>query len=715
MKRNLLTFAAVASVAVAAVSAVAAAGCSSAPSGPSAQERAADLVSQLSLEQKVSLMLYESPAIPEFGVHQYNWWNEALHGAARAGLATVFPQSIAMAASFDPELLQEVFDIASTEQRIKFNQARSVDSVTIYHGLTAWSPNINIFRDPRWGRGQETYGEDPFLTTVMGRSVVNGLQGPDNNKVAACLKHLAVHSGPESTRHKFNATDLSFRDLNETYLYAFKIIVQSTEVKQVMCAYNAIDGEPCCGNSNLLTKILRDDWGYKWMVVTDCWAVTDTYSEYGHNNFHGDVPAAVSQSVISGADLECGQSFGALVQGVKRGLIAESDIDKALTRAMTLRYELGEMDWDSNKEAELAKYPESLLACDAHKAKALEMARETMVLLQNDGTLPLAKSGVKYAVVGPNAADEEIQWGNYNGIPSETTSILEGIVSKVGEENVIYDEGCCIALETGSALPTYDVSAFAGADVIIFVGGISPRIEGEELRDVNYDGFFGGDRTSIELPATQRAYVKELAKLGKPIVFVNVSGSAVALAPESDLCGAVLQAWYGGEKAGDAVADVLFGDYNPSGKLPLTFYASDSDLPDFSCYDMAGRTYRYFEGKPLYPFGHGLSYTTFDYEKASFKKDVLTVEVTNSGAVDGDEVVEVYVKRCDDAEGPLKSLRGFKRVSLKAGETRKVAVPVSFDLYDEAAGAVVDLPGEYIVSYGGSSADEALSSITVKR
>ena len=706
MKRIFLTLAAVALVAAA---------CSTKPAGPTPEERASELISKLSLEQKVSLMLYESPAIPEMGIHQYNWWNEALHGAARAGLATVFPQSIAMASSFDPELLQEVFDIASTEQRIKFNQARSEDDVTIYHGLTAWTPNINIFRDPRWGRGQETYGEDPFLTATMGRSVVNGLQGPENNKVAACLKHFAVHSGPESSRHKFDASGVSFRDLNETYFYAFKNLVQTTEVKQVMCAYNAFEGEPCCGNNNLMNKILRDEWGYKWLVVTDCWAVADTYSAYGHNNFPGDTAAAVSKAVMSGADLECGESYGSLVEGVKRGLIAESDIDKALARAMTLRYELGEMDWEANKEAELAKYPESLLSCEAHKAKALEMARESMVLLQNDGTLPLAKSGAKYAVAGPNADDEEILWGNYNGEPSETTSILEGIVSKVGKDNVVYAKGCELAHVSGAKIPSYDVSGLADADVIIYVGGISPRIEGEEMGDVNFEGFVGGDRTSIELPATQRVYVQALASLGKPIVFVNVSGSAIALAPEAALCGAVLQAWYAGEKAGDAVADVLFGDYNPSGKLPVTFYASNDDLPDFECYDMAGRTYRYFEGKALYPFGHGLSYTTFAYGGASLKKDVLTVEVSNTGAVDGDEVVEVYVRRNADAEGPAKSLRGFKRVSLKAGETRKVSVPVSFDLYDETAGAVVDLPGEYTISYGGSSADEALSSITVKR
>jgi len=675
------------------------------------EERAAALVSQLSLEQKVSLLLYESPAIPEFGIHQYNWWNEALHGAARAGLATVFPQAIGMAASFDPELLQEVFDIASTEQRIKFNQERQGDTVTIYHGLTAWTPNINIFRDPRWGRGQETYGEDPFLTYVMGKSVVNGLQGPDNNKVGACLKHFAVHSGPESERHRFNASDLSYRDLYETYFYAFKNLVQTTDVMQVMCAYNAVDGEPCCGNSNLLTKILRNDWGYKGLVVTDCWAVTDTYSDYGHNVFPNDPVSAVSKSVVSGADLECGNSFKALVFGVQSGKVEESQIDAALTRVLAARYKLGEMDWD--KDAALAQYPESLLACAAHHEKAVEMARESMVLLKNDGVLPLAKSGVKYAVVGPNSDDDEILWGNYNGTPSSTTTILAGIAEKVGEDNVIFEKGCQIVSLPDEKFPEYDLSSVSAADVIIYVGGISPRLEGEELK-VPYEGFFGGDRTTIELPKVQREYVKALCALGKPVVFVNLSGSAVALAPESKSCAAVLQAWYGGEAAGNAVADVLFGDYNPSGKLPVTFYASDADLPDFSDYNMTDRTYRYFKGEPLYPFGHGLSYTTFEYGKASYKNGVLTVSLSNTGSVDGDEVVEVYVRRNADTEGPLKSLRGFKRVYVKAGETVKVKVPVSFDLYDEASGEVKVATGDYTVYYGGTSADSGLKSIAVK-
>jgi len=684
--------------------------CSPETNVSSNDERAAELISKLSLEQKVSLMLYESPAIPEFNIHQYNWWNEALHGAARAGLATVFPQSIGMAASFDPDLLLEVFDIASTEQRIKFNQMRLIDSVTIYHGLSAWTPNINIFRDPRWGRGQETYGEDPYLTYTMGKSVVNGLQGPDNNKIAACLKHFAVHSGPEAERHRFNAENLSFRDLNETYFYAFKKLVQETDVKQVMCAYNAWEGEPCCGNNRLLTKILREQWGYKGLVVTDCWAVTDTYSDYGHNVFPGDVAKAVSVSVISGADLECGNSFSSLVDGVKRGLIEESKIDEALMKVIRTRYELGEMDWD--KEIELAKYPDSLLASDDHRKKALEIAHESIVLLSNDGTLPLKKAGVKYAVTGPNAADEEVMLGNYNGTPSEIVSVLEGIVSEVGAENVIYSKGCEIATISRDTVVSFDVSLFDDADVIVYVGGISPRFEGEDMK-VEYYGFGGGDRTTIELPSVQRKYVEALCATGKPVVFVNLSGSAIALAPEAASCAAVVQGWYGGEVGGTALADVLFGNYNPSGKLPVTFYAYNTDLPAFTDYNMTGRTYRYFKGTPLFPFGHGLSYTDFQYGDASFKKGVLTVSLSNVGKFDGDEVVEVYVRRNDDSEGPLKSLRGFKRVSVKAGSSVKVKIPVTFDLYDESVGSVTVVPGEYTLYYGGTSDTSKLRSINV--
>lgn len=702
--------------------------------------RAEDLLGRLTLEQKVSLMNYESPAIEELGIRQYNWWNEALHGSARNGLATVFPQSISMAASWNDGLLQEVFDVASTEQRIKFNTARSGDGVEIYHGLTVWTPNINIFRDPRWGRGQETYGEDPYLTYRMGSSVVNGLQGDTTqkyDKLHACLKHFAVHSGPEYERHVFDVSDLSWRDLNETYLYAFERLVKTTDVKEVMCAYNGFEGKPCCGNDKLLIKILRDQWGFDGLVVTDCWAVRDFHTEGCHNIFPDDPASASALSVISGADLECGSSFPALVAAVKEGKIPEAELDRALRRVLKARFELGEMD--PLRKVSWADIPEELLACDGHDALALQMARETMTLLQNrDNVLPLSRHG-RYAVVGPNAADSLVMWGNYNGTPRRTVTVLDGITSKVGSENVIYAKGCDIAesmkddgvysdtesnqhdasvlvRSAAGGTDAGDISVFNDVDAIIYVGGLSPQLEGEEMQ-VNFKGFRGGDRTSIELPSTQREYISALAATGKPVVFVNLSGSAVAMAPETKNCAAILQAWYGGQQGGQAVADVLFGDYNPAGRLPVTFYASDSDLPDFGDYDMEGHTYRYFKGKPLFPFGHGLSYSEFSYGEAVLADDVLSVPVTNVSKVDGDEVVQVYLRRNDDRNGPLKSLRGFRRVHVKAGETVVVNIPMApenIDLFNPATGTFDSPSGTYTLYYGGTSDTSRLRTLEVE-
>ena len=699
--------------------------------------RAEDLLGRLTLEQKVALMNYESPAIPELGIQQYNWWNEALHGSARNGLATVFPQSISMAASWNDGLLLEVFDVASTEQRIKFNTARSGDGVEIYHGLTVWTPNINIFRDPRWGRGQETYGEDPYLTYRMGSSVVNGLQGDTTqkyDKLHACLKHFAVHSGPEYERHVFDVSDLSWRDLNETYLYAFERLVKNTDVKEVMCAYNGFEGSPCCGSDKLLIKILRDQWGFDGLVVTDCWAVRDFHTEGCHNIFPDDPASASALSVRSGADLECGNSFPALVEAVKDGKIPESELDRALRRVLKARFELGEMD--PLRKVSWADIPEELLACDEHDALALQMARETMTLLQNrDNVLPLSRQG-RYAVVGPNAADSLVMWGNYNGTPRRTVTVLDGITSKVGSENVIYAKGCDIAesmkddgvysdtegnqhdasvlaRSADGGTDAGDMSVFNEVDAIIYVGGLSPQLEGEEMQ-VNFKGFRGGDRTSIELPSTQREYISALAATGKPVVFVNLSGSAVAMAPETKNCAAILQAWYGGQQGGQAVADVLFGDYNPAGRLPVTFYASDSDLPDFGDYDMEGHTYRYFKGKPLFPFGHGLSYSEFSYGEAVLADGLLSVPVTNVSKVDGDEVVQVYLRRNDDRNGPLKSLRGFRRVHVKAGETVVVNIPMApenIDLFNPATGTFDSPSGTHTLYYGGTSDTSRLRTL----
>ena len=700
------------------------------------EERAEDLLGRLTLEQKVSLMNYESPAIPELGIQQYNWWNEALHGSARNGLATVFPQAISMAASWDQDLLQDVFEVASTEQRIKFNEARAGEGATQYHGLTVWTPNINIFRDPRWGRGQETYGEDPYLMTVMGRSVVNGLQGDSDaeyDKLHACLKHFAVHSGPEYERHVFNVEDLSWRDLNETYLYAFEHLVKTTDVKEIMCAYNAYEGKPCCGSDKLLIKILREQWGFDGLVVTDCWAVRDFHTEGCHNIFPNDPASASAMSVRSGADLECGNSFPALVEAVNNGTIPEEQLDKALRRVLKARFELGEMD--PQKKVKWSKIPSKLLACDDHHELSLKMARETMTLLQNnDAVLPL-KRDIRVAVVGPNAADSLVMWGNYNGIPRKTTTVLEGIQAKVGAENVVYAKGCeiaafaedagkysetegnahdasVLAAEGAAKADGFDAEMFADVDVIIYVGGLSPKLEGEEMR-VDYKGFKGGDRTSIELPEPQREYIAKLAGLDKPLVFVHLSGSAVALAPEAQNCDAILQAWYGGQAGGEAVADVLFGDYNPAGRLPVTFYASDADLPHFNDYNMEGHTYRYFKGQPLFAFGHGLSYTTFAYGDAVVENGIIRIPVTNTGSMDGDEVVQVYVKSVADIDGPAKSLRGFERANIKVGETVFVELPFEADLFNPATGKIEQAPGEHIVYYGGTSDDAGLKQMTI--
>lgn len=703
------------------------------------QTRAEDLLGRLTLEQKVALMNYNSPGIPELGIRPYNWWNEALHGSARNGLATVFPQAIGMAASWNDMLLQQVYDVASTEQRIKFNMARREGEASQYRGLTVWTPNINIFRDPRWGRGQETYGEDPFLTTAMGRAAVNGLQGDTElkyDKLHACLKHFAIHSGPEYERHVFNAENISWRDLNETYLFAFERLVKTTDVKEVMCAYNAYDGLPCCGNDKLLIKILREQWGYQGLVVTDCWAVSDFYREGHHNIFPNDPVASTALSVRSGADLECGSSFPALVEAVKSRQLPESEIDRAVLRLLKARFELGEMDDDSS--VPWSRIPDELLACDQHHELALKMARESMTLLQNKGNVLPLKKNARYAVVGPNAADSLVLWGNYNGIPRKTTTVLEGITAKVGAENVIYMKGCEIAVaandegqysetdgnyhdeaisrSVAGTAEVFDAEMFKDVDAIIYVGGLSPRLEGEEMR-VNFKGFKGGDRTTIELPESQREYIARLAKTGKPVVFVNLSGSAVAIAPEAENCDAILQGWYGGQAGGEAVADVLFGDYNPAGRLPVTFYASDEDLPDFRDYDMSGHTYRYFQGKPLFAFGHGLSYSEFKYGSAKIKDGMISIPVKNISDVDGEEVVQVYIRSKNDPEGPLMSLRGFKRIPVKAGETVVVELPLAaenIDLFNPETGKLEAGAGAYDVFYGGTSEISELRKTTVR-
>ena len=688
----------------------------------SPEKRAEDLVKRLTLEEKVMLMQDASAAVERLGIKQYNWWNEALHGVGRSGLATVYPQPIGMAASFDKEALFHVFESVSDEARAKNALYASQGSYERYQGLTVWTPTINLLRDPRWGRGIETYGEDPYLTARMGVMVVKGLQGPGDqkyDKLHACAKHFAVHSGPEWNRHTFNAENIDPRDLHETYLPAFKALVKEGDVQQVMCAYNRFEGEPCCGSDQLLMQILRDEWGYDGVVVADCGAVADFYMDHGHRT-HAGAAEASAAALLSGTDLDCGTSYKALLESVEKGLIDESDIDVSVRRLMRARFALGEMDDPS--EVSWTRIPHLVVASARHDSLALDMARRSMTLLQNNNdVLPLKRGGLTIAVMGPNANDSVMQWGNYNGTPRRTVTILQGIEAAMGpDDRLIYEQGSSWV----EADKTYDpgfrrsVERVKDADVVIFVGGISPSLEGEEM-GVDLPGFRGGDRTDIELPAVQRELITALHRAGKPIVLVNCSGSPVALLPETAMCEAILQAWYPGQEGGTAVAEVLFGDHNPAGRLPVTFYRDLSQLPDFEDYSMQGRTYRYMQQEPLFPFGYGLSYTTFRYGKPLLDKEriaagqsvKLTVRVTNSGGRDGDEVVQLYLRKVGDTAGPLKTLRSFRRLFIAAGETTEVTFELGeqeLEWWNETTQRVGLTPGNYEVLVGSSSMEKDL-------
>ena len=825
----------------------------------SAHERAVDLCSRMTLEEKAAVMMNNSKAIPRLGIPQFAWWSEALHGLGRNGISTVFPSCIGMATSFDDALIERVFTAVSDEARAKNTAQRRKGDIGTYQGLSFWTPNINIFRDPRWGRGQETYGEDPYMNSRMGQAVVRGLQGPANGKyikLLACAKHFAVHSGPEKTRHSFNIENLPPRDLWETYLPAFRDLVQQGGVKEVMCAYQRIDGDPCCGSNRLLQQILRDEWGFKGLVVSDCGAISDFW-EPGAHGVSEDAAAASAKAVISGTDVECGSEYRHLPDAVKAGQITEEQINKSVVRLLEARFELG--DFDPDGLVPWTKIPESVIACKEHKELALQMAREQMVLLHNrNNTLPLEKDASKIMVIGPNAADSLMLWGIYYGQPTHSVTILEGIQAKIGND-VRFARGCEITqltesesifsrLKTASGQPgvsarfwnntkmegkpvyetTYATpihfdnggnTAFApgvnlsnftlsmngtftadkdetlditrsnddgfrmivngdtiinrwkadrlrknktklnvkkgqrydiqfdymqlkneavlsldiasvhnvtaseiaerakDVETIIFVGGISPDLEREEAK-VSEPGFDNGDRTSIELPAAQREILKALHEAGKKVVLVNCSGSAVALTPELETCDAILQAWYPGEQGGHAVADVLFGDYNPGGKLPVTFYKDDSQLPPFDDYRMTNRTYRYFRGTPLFHFGYGLSYTTFttgtpSYDKATGK---ITISVTNTGKRDGTETIQAYLRNPADAEGPIKTLRGYTRVELKAGETKTVTIDLprhAFEWWDAETNTMRVKPGKYEVLVGTSSMDKDLKKLAI--
>lgn len=736
------------------------------------EQRIDDLLGRLTLEEKIAMMQNGSKGVERLGIPDYNWWNEALHGVARAGVATVFPQAIGMAATFDPEEHLKTFTTISDEARAKYNEAIRQGQHLQYYGLSFWTPNINIFRDPRWGRGQETYGEDPFLTAQMGMAAVNGLQGDDDTyfKSHACAKHYAVHSGPESLRHQFDAR-VSLRDLWETYLPAFQALVTEANVQEVMGAYNRFDGEPCCSSDELLVDILRDRWNYQGMVVSDCGAIGDFFHKGAHET-HPDAASASADAVITGTDVECGSNYKTLSEAVDKGLITEADIDVAMRRIIKGWIELGMLDEKDNTP--WADLPYSIVAGKEHAQQALKVARKSMVLLKNNGVLPLKPGSVKkIAVLGPNAADSTMMLGNYNGDPTHVVTILQGIRAAYPDAEINYERGCDL-VEGFVALPkapragmnmaanaqtntewmgipaqgrqaparrpafqpvpqpiisdnyTPDAlealaSRAAESDVIIFVGGISPAVEGEELR-ITLDGFAGGDRERIELPAIQSRVLKALHKTGKPVIFVLCTGSAIALEQNEGDYDALINAWYGGQEGGTAVADVISGRYNPSGKLPLTFYKSTSQLPDFLDYSMKNRTYRYMQDEPLYPFGFGLSYTTFAFsgEKLSSQQLKLgdsvnvSVNVSNTGKMDGEEAVQVYVKRLNDADAPVKALKGLKKIFLKAGETKNVEIELpasSFEYFDLAADGLVEKTGEYEILVGSSSADKDLKAI----
>lgn len=823
---------------------------------PTAQ-RVQDLLSHMSVQEKINQLLYTSPAIERLGIHRYNWWNECLHGVARAGIATVFPQSLTIASSWNKQLLHEVANTISDEARAKYNEYIKHDSRNIYQGLTFWSPNINISRDPRWGRGHETYGEDPYLTAQLGKSFVLGLQGDDPNylKVVATAKHFAVHSGPERLRHEFDAR-VSERDLQETYLPAFRTLVVDAKVASVMCAYNRLDGEAACASYKLY-DILRNQWKFEGYMVSDCWAISDFWQ------FHKIVPdevAAAALALRAGCDLECGVTFSSLKEAYSLGLVTEADIDKAASRIFTARFKLGM--FDPEEKVPYSQISFSVNNHPAHDYQAREAARQSMVLLKNDNQLlPLPRDLKTIAVIGPNADDPQSLWGNYNGIPGNPVTVLQGIKNKVeprtqvnyaqgsnlakgipalapvpsaylmtslGQEGLLGEyfdnsnlegkplftrvddnidfnwdmgtpdprlktgnfsirwSGFILAPESGKyhfykretsflkytitipgnganepevsfenpeeiefqagkkyiievefkndygnamaillwAMPEHDLLSLAvkvanNADLVVLALGLNERLEGEEMH-IQIDGFSKGDRTTLDLPKTQIELMKSIVATGKPVVLVLINGSALSINYAAENIPAILLAGYPGQQGGNAIADVLFGDYNPAGRLPVTWYKSVNQLPPFEDYAMKGRTYRYFEQEPLYPFGFGLSYTRFEYSDLQVPAEIMmgeevniAVDVTNTGSRDGDEVVQLYLTDENATTSrPIRQLEGFERIHLKAGETQTVNFTIEarqLSMINKKDKRVVE-PGWFTVSVGGQQPDATINA-----
>jgi beta-glucosidase len=690
------------------------------PAQPTDQ-RIDDLIQRMSLREKLGQMINTAAAIPRLGVPAYDYWNECLHGVARAGLATSFPQAIGMAAMWDPALLHDIADAIATEARAKHHDAVRRGGAPGYFGLTFWTPNINLFRDPRWGRGQETYGEDPFLTGRLAVAFITGLQGNDPRyvKALACAKHFAVHSGPEPTRHVFNAVP-SEQDFYDSYLPHFEAAVREAHVGAVMSAYNRVYGESATSSPLLLTELLREKWGFQGHVVSDCDAVSDIWAT------HRIVPTpeeAAARAIKAGCDLNCGDQYYALSRALTKNLLTIQDIDQALHHILSARFRLGMFDPDAL--VPYAQIPMSEVDSPAHAALALKSAEESIVLLKNSGVLPLERSRLKrLAVIGANADVIPMLLGNYNGTPSHPVTILQGIKEAAGPGiEVVMAAGCPLALKKGDSPAAHSAEFTAAmelartADAIVYVGGIDPKLEGEEM-PVDYEGFTGGDRTRIELPAVQTALLQALQTTGRPVVFVNCSGSAIAMPWEAGNLPAILQAWYPGQAGGTAVARVLFGDCSPSGRLPITFYRSTADLPAFTNYSMANRTYRFFAGQPLFPFGHGLSYTQFRYGPATLAQDriaaegVVTakLELTNTGGRDGDEVVQVYCHPvgAENPQLPRQRLCCFQRVHVAKGQSTPVTLsfPVSaLRRWDAQTKAYVVDTGAYELRVGASSAD----------
>lgn len=668
------------------------------------------LLTALTLEEKVSQMLHESPAIERLGIPAYNWWNECSHGVARAGLSTVFPHAIGLAASWNTDLLTQVGAVIADEARAKHHQATREGRVEIYGGLTFWTPNINIVRDPRWGRAQETFGEDPFLVGRLGVVFIQALQGdhPRYLKLAACAKHYAAHSGPEALRHSFDA-QVSQYDLWDTYLPAFAACVLEAEVEGVMGAYTRTNGEACCASPTLLGEILRDRWQFGGYVVSDCGAIEDIYERH---NLAATPAAGAALAVNAGCDLCCGCAYTALVAAVEQGLVTEAQIDESLARLLQTRFRLGM--FDPLEQVPFTQIPITVVGQPAHRTLARQAARESLVLLRNTGLLPLRKDLRAVAVIGPNADNVTTQLGNYHGDPVRPLSVLDGIRQAVSETTQVYYAAGCDITGTDEAGFGRALERAAESDVVIVVGGLSQVLEGEELQDegVPSGTTSQGDRVRIELPAIQERLLHRLHATGKPVVLVLLSGSSLAMPWADAHLPAILQAWYPGE-AGEAIADALFGDYNPAGRLPLTFYRATSDLPDFASYDMRGRTYRYFAGEALYPFGYGLSYTTFDYAPLLVNQDTLRgnetlrvqTTVTNGGGRAGDEVAQLYLRRLenDGQRFPRLALRGFQRFHLAPGQSQSVTfelVAPDFMAVTEQ-GAAMLLPGQYEIYVGG--------------